>query len=109
MASGCTPHEANIIAHQVFEAQKRTLDDDKRRRLSNVLINGLCTEHWDKATHRLMVRLAEELEEEHVERLRLELRTIEQRQERHGGMLRLDACRTGAQRAGCPVNRREEI
>jgi len=66
-ASGCTPHEANIIAHQVIEAQQRTLDEDKRRRLSNVLLNGLRVEHWDKARHRLIVRLASELEEEHVE------------------------------------------
>lgn len=66
-ASGCTAHEANIIAHQVIEAQQRTLDEQKRRRLSNVLVNGLCAEAWSKARHRLMVRLASELEEEHVD------------------------------------------
>lgn len=65
-ASGCTVHEANIIAHQVFEAQHRTLDDEKRRRLSNVLINGLCAAPWDKARHRLLIRLTSELEEEHI-------------------------------------------
>lgn len=69
-ARGCTPVEANIIAHQVIEAQKRTLDEEKRHRLTNVLVNGLSAEHWDKATHRLMVRLASDLEEEHIERLR---------------------------------------
>jgi hypothetical protein len=70
VASGCTPHEANIIAHQVIEAQQRTLDEEKRRRLSNVLVNGLCAKEWSKARHRLMVRLASELEEEHVEVLK---------------------------------------
>lgn len=69
-ASGCTAHEANIIAHQVIEAQQRTLDEEKRRRLSNVLVNGLCVDHWKKARHRLMVRFATELEEEHVDCLR---------------------------------------
>jgi hypothetical protein len=62
---------ANIIAYQVIEAQKRTLDDEKRARLTNVLINGLAAHHWDKVTHRLMVRYAVELEEEHIERLKI--------------------------------------
>jgi hypothetical protein len=69
-ARGCTPVEANVIAHQVIEAQKRTLDVEKRARLTNVLINGLAAHHWDKVTHRLMVRYAVELEEEHIERLK---------------------------------------
>src|ERR1051325_2338569 len=70
-ARGCTPHEANIIAYQVIEAQKRTLDEEKRARLTNVLINGLAAGHWDRVTHRLMVRYAVELEEEHIERLKV--------------------------------------
>lgn len=74
-ASGCTPEEANIIAHQVVEAQKATLDADKRRRLSNVLINGLLTPRWDKVKHRLLIRLTAELEEEHIAVLRREIRT----------------------------------
>lgn len=78
-ASGCTPEEASIIAYQVFEAQKRTLDGDKRRRLSNVLINGLCSPQWDRATHRLMLRFTDELEEEHIQRLRWEARTKQER------------------------------
>ena len=49
---------------------KRTLDEEKRARLTNVLINGLAAHHWDKVTHRLMVRYAVELEEEHIERLK---------------------------------------
>lgn len=69
-ARGCTPREANIIAYQVIEAQKRTLDEEKRARLTNVLVNGLAADHWDKVTHRLMVRYAVELEEEHIERLK---------------------------------------
>jgi hypothetical protein len=69
-ARGCTPHEANIIAYQVIEAQKRTLDEEKRARLTNVLVNGLAAVRWDKVTHRLMVRYAVELEEEHIERLK---------------------------------------
>ena len=68
-ASGCTWEDVKIISEQVFDAQRRTIDQDKRRRLSNVLINGFCAPAWDKATHRLMVRLTAELEEEHVERL----------------------------------------
>lgn len=69
-ARGCTPYEANVIAYQVIEAQKRTLDEEKRARLTNVLINGLAADRWDKVTHRLMVRYAVELEEEHIERLK---------------------------------------
>jgi hypothetical protein len=65
-ASGCTIQEANIIAHQVIEAQQRTLEEEKRRRLSNVLINGLCSPRWDKAKLRLLIRLTSELEEEHI-------------------------------------------
>lgn len=74
---GCTHVEANIIANQVIEAQKRTLDEDKRRRLTNVLVNGLAADAWDKRTHRLMVRLTIELEEEHIEKLRLHLDAAE--------------------------------
>src|SRR4051794_19625837 len=77
-AAGCSVEEALIIAHQVYEAQKRTLDAGKRRRLSNVLVNGLATPQWDKARHRLMVRLTEELEEEHIDRLRREVREPEE-------------------------------
>lgn len=76
-ASGCTPEEANIIAHQVIEEQKRTLDEEKRRRLSNVLISGLCAKQWEKSRHRLMVRLAAQLEEEHIEHLHGQARTPE--------------------------------
>jgi hypothetical protein len=78
-ASGCSVHEANIIAHQVLEAQRRTIDDDKRRRLSNVLINGLCSPAWSKALHRLLVRLTSELEEEHIAVLRWYAATPEER------------------------------
>jgi hypothetical protein len=78
-SSGCSVHEANIIAHQVLEAQRRTLDDDKRRRLSNVLINGLCSPNWSKARHRLLVRLTSELEEEHIALLQWYAATPEER------------------------------
>ena len=69
-ASGCSPVEAQIIAFQTIEAQKRTLDDEKRRLLTNVLVNGLCVARWNKAKHRLLIRLTSELEPEHIERLR---------------------------------------
>lgn len=65
-ASGCTPIEAQAITYQVIEEQKRTLDPDKRRRLTNVLVNGLQEEEWDKAKHRLLIRLVSEIESEHV-------------------------------------------
>jgi hypothetical protein len=65
-ASGCTPLEAQAITYQVIEEQKRTLDPDKRRRLTNVLVNGLQEEGWDKVKHRLLVRLASEIEGEHI-------------------------------------------
>ena len=77
-ASGCGHEEANVIAFQVIEAQQRTLDDEKRRRLSNVLVNGLCKAPWNKVEHRLMVRLTSQLEEEHIARLRWEVRTFEE-------------------------------
>jgi hypothetical protein len=69
-ARGCTPVEAVTLAHQVIEAQKRTLDEEKQARLTNVLINGFAAHHWDKVKHRLMVRYVVELEEEHIERLK---------------------------------------
>lgn len=69
-ASGCSPVEAQIIVFQVIEAQRRTLDNAKRCLLTNVLVNGLARARWDKARHNLMVRLASELEPEHVEVLR---------------------------------------
>lgn len=68
-ASGCTPVEAHVIAYQAVEAMKRTAEQEKRRRLSNVVVNGFRQPKWHKATHRLMVRLTDELEEEHVLRL----------------------------------------
>jgi hypothetical protein len=79
-ASGCTHEEAKIIAHQVIEAQRRTIDPDKRRRLSNVLVNGLCDPNWNKAKHRLLIRLTSELEEEHIAELRYYTQTPEERQ-----------------------------
>lgn len=69
-ARGCTHYEAMIIVHQVIEEQKRTLDGEKRARLTNVLVNGLAADRWDKVTHRLMLRYAIALEEEHVDRLK---------------------------------------
>lgn len=65
-ASGCTPEEASIITYQVIESQQRTLDEEKRRRLSNVLVNGLCVPRWDRRLHRLLIRLTAEIEEEHI-------------------------------------------
>lgn len=65
-ASGCTVQEANIIAHQVVEAQQRTLEEEKRRRLANVMVNGLCAPRWDRVRVRLLLRLTSELEEEHI-------------------------------------------
>lgn len=85
-ARGLTPKDAMLLTHHVIEEQKRTLDEDKRRRLSNVLINGFSWPDWDKTTHRLMVRLTAELEEEHVARLRRDVRTgeeIQEHNERH--------------------------
>lgn len=79
-ASGCTVQEANIIAHQVIEAQQRTLDEEKRRRLSNVLINGLSSPRWDKAKVRLLIRLTSELEEEHIALLQWYAATREERE-----------------------------
>jgi hypothetical protein len=70
VASGCSVQEASIVAYQVIESQKRTLDEEKRRNLSLVLVNGLCAQPYDKVKHRLMVRLTTELEVDHVERLR---------------------------------------
>ena len=78
-ASGCSPEEACIIAYQVVEAQRRTLDDEKRRRLSNVLLSGLCQQHWDKSKHRLLLRLTSELEEEHIAMLRWYAQSPEER------------------------------
>lgn len=79
-ASGCSPSEASIIAYQVVEAQQRTLDVSKRRRLSNVLVSGLCTAPWSRARHQLMVRLASELEEEHILELSWYIKTPDERQ-----------------------------
>jgi hypothetical protein len=69
-AAGCTPLEAQVIAYQTLEDQKRTLDTEKRARLTNVLVNGLCDSKRDAVKHRLLLRLTSELEEEHIDRLR---------------------------------------
>lgn len=85
-SSGCSVEEACIIAHQVFDAQRSTVDREKRRRLSNVLVNGFRGAEWSIARHRLMLRLTAELEEEHIDYLRQEARTFEERwrDSRHG-------------------------
>jgi len=80
-ASGCSVHEANIVAQQVFEAQRRTLDGAKRRRLANVLVNGLSSPRWGLAKHRLLIRLTSQLEEEHITVLRWYARTPEEEQQ----------------------------
>jgi len=77
-ASGCRPDEVVILAHQMIEATKRTADEEKRRRLADVFVNGLCMPDWDKVTHRMMLRFADELEEEHVARLARDVRTKEE-------------------------------
>ena len=69
-ASGCTLPEAQVVAYQTIEAQKRALDGEKRRLLANVLVNGLTSDDWDKARHRLFIRFASELEPEHIHLLR---------------------------------------
>lgn len=68
--AGCTPQEVVILIHQTLESGSRTLDEEKRKRLFNVLVNGLCAKQWNKVQHRLMLRYASDLEEEHVDQLR---------------------------------------
>lgn len=66
-AAKCSPEEVQIIVYQAIDEQRRTLDGDKRRRLTNVLINGLTAEERDLAEHRLLLRATGELEEEHID------------------------------------------
>lgn len=77
-ASSLTHEETLIIIHQTFDSMQRTLDQEKRRRLTNVLVNGLCAS-LDKVKLRLLIRLTAEIEEEHIEVLRLEARTPDER------------------------------
>lgn len=60
------PVEAMELTMQTVANMGRTARQEKRQRLANVLVNGL-REPWDGARLRLLERLADQLEEEHIE------------------------------------------
>jgi hypothetical protein len=57
--------ELMIVVSQTVDMQRRTVRHEQRRRLTNVLVNGL-DDPWNDVEHRLLLRWAFELDPEHI-------------------------------------------
>lgn len=69
-ATSATPEEAYEIALNVMQCYPRTLRREKRKLLTNVLVNGLASELWDGEKEPYFARAMIELEPEHIDTLR---------------------------------------